>query len=131
MERDGEKTFEYYDKSRLDGILKLEVGLEYVREYYEHRKDRYSNIFIEFADSYPISQPIRNYFTSIFNILFFIFQRFLMFREFSTDKSNNKNLIVSIIIFLVSVPIRLPNLRWTKSFFPMKLDCAALSVRVQ
>lgn len=41
MERDGEKMLEYYEKSRLDGLLKLEVGQEYVREYYEYRKDRY------------------------------------------------------------------------------------------
>lgn len=41
MERDGEKMFEYYDKMRLDGLLKLEVGPEYVREYYEYRQNRY------------------------------------------------------------------------------------------
>lgn len=41
MERDGEKMLEYYDKSRLDGLLKLEVGPEYVREYYEYRQNRY------------------------------------------------------------------------------------------
>lgn len=44
MERDGEKMLEYYDKSRLDGLLKLEVGPEYVREYYEHRQNRYIHI---------------------------------------------------------------------------------------
>lgn len=40
MERDGEKIFEYYDNSRLDGLLKLEVEAEYVREFYEHRQNR-------------------------------------------------------------------------------------------
>lgn len=50
IERDGEKTFEYYDNSRLDGLLKLEVSLDYVREYYEYRQDRwFSFIFLEFA----------------------------------------------------------------------------------
>lgn len=44
MERDGEKMLEYYEKSRLDGLLKLEVGQEYVREYYEQRKNRYNFI---------------------------------------------------------------------------------------
>lgn len=41
MERDGEKMLEYYDKSRLDGLLILEVGPEYMREYYEYRQNRY------------------------------------------------------------------------------------------
>lgn len=45
MERDGEKMLEYYDKSRLDGLLKLEVGPEYVREYYEYRPNRYISDF--------------------------------------------------------------------------------------
>lgn len=40
IERDGEKTFEYYGNSRLDGLLKLEVAPDYVREYYEYREDR-------------------------------------------------------------------------------------------
>lgn len=40
IERDGGKTLEYYEKSRLDGLLKLEVGTEYVREYYEYRSNR-------------------------------------------------------------------------------------------
>lgn len=40
MERDGEKMLEYFDKSRLDGLLKLEVGPEYVREHYEYRQNR-------------------------------------------------------------------------------------------
>lgn len=41
MERDGEKMLEYYEKSRLDGLLKLEVGQEHVRESYEFQKNRY------------------------------------------------------------------------------------------
>lgn len=40
MERDGEKMFEYYENSRLDGLLKLEVSTEYVREYFEYRQNR-------------------------------------------------------------------------------------------
>lgn len=44
MERDGEKTFEYYDNSRLDGLLKLHLKLgatsDHVREYFEYRQDR-------------------------------------------------------------------------------------------
>lgn len=40
MERDGEKAFEYFENSRLDGLLKLEVGIEFVREYYEYRQNR-------------------------------------------------------------------------------------------
>lgn len=88
MERDGEKTLEYYDKSRLDGLLKLEVGAEYVREYYEYRQNRSK-----------ISTALLN--NCNFQITFLsrlpsnMYYRFLMFREFLMDKKANKNLIVS------------------------------------
>lgn len=52
MERDGEKMLEYYDKSRLDGLLKLEVGPEYVREYYEYRQNRYIESRLQFTDKF-------------------------------------------------------------------------------
>lgn len=35
--------FEYYDKSRLDGLLKLEVDTEFVREHYEYRQNRWTS----------------------------------------------------------------------------------------
>lgn len=41
MDGDVEKTFEYYDNSRLDGLLKLEVATEYIREHFEYRQDRW------------------------------------------------------------------------------------------
>ncbi|XP_031633973.1 coiled-coil domain-containing protein lobo [Contarinia nasturtii] len=41
MERDGEKMFEYYENSRLDGLILLEVAPNYVREHFEHRQDRF------------------------------------------------------------------------------------------
>lgn len=44
IERDGEKVLEYYENSRLDGLLKLEVATNYVREYYEYRQDRFDSI---------------------------------------------------------------------------------------
>lgn len=40
MEENGKKTFEFYEKSRLDGLLKLEVAIDYIKEYYEYRKYR-------------------------------------------------------------------------------------------
>lgn len=40
MEKDGEKIFVYYGNSRLDGLLKLEVAIDYIEEHYEYRKDR-------------------------------------------------------------------------------------------
>lgn len=52
MERDGEKMLEYYDKSRLDGLLKLEVGPEYVREYYEYRQNRYTMLIAALLGNY-------------------------------------------------------------------------------
>lgn len=39
-EKDGEKIFEYYENSRLDGLIKLQVEVDCVREYYEYRQNR-------------------------------------------------------------------------------------------
>lgn len=40
MERDGKKIFEYFENSRMDGLLKLEMTSDSIRETFEYRKDR-------------------------------------------------------------------------------------------
>lgn len=89
-ERDGEKTFEYYKNSRLDGLLKLEVAAEYIREHYEYRQNRYACCVHRNSLEFP-----RNMDSKLIDwILFSNCCRFLVFREFVMDKDGNKKLIV-------------------------------------
>lgn len=46
MERDGEKIFEFCENSRLDGLLKLEMTSDSIRETFEYRKDRFEILLI-------------------------------------------------------------------------------------
>lgn len=59
----GGKIFEFYENSRLDGLLKLEVAIDYINEHYEYRSDRYAYeeagfldcLFAEFVSPFQIS----------------------------------------------------------------------------
>lgn len=46
MERDGEKIFEYCENSRLDGLLKLQMTSDSIRETFEYREDRFEILLI-------------------------------------------------------------------------------------